>query len=105
MWRTLTDDCHGLIASAVVITAEGRAEREAAKVMAGDGRQVKDDPEIEITLGADKDYDAKEFIDALVQMKVMPHVAQHISGRKSAAPDTLAGTVGYGHLATKDKAH
>ena len=33
-------------------------------------------PEIEITLGADKGCDAKEFIEACVLMNVVPHVSQ-----------------------------
>lgn len=36
MGRTLSDNRRGLIASAVVTTADGYAEREAAKVMIGD---------------------------------------------------------------------
>lgn len=95
MGHTLTDNRHGLIASALVTTADGHAEREAAKVMVGDARQAKDDPEIEITLGADKGYDAKEFIDALQEMNVTPHVAQNTAGRASAVPDEIATTVGY----------
>lgn len=95
MGHTLTDNRHGLIASAMVTTADGHAEREAAKVMVGDARQAKDDPAIAVTLGADKGYDAKEFIDALQGMQVTPHVAQNTAGRKSAVPDAIAGTVGY----------
>jgi IS5 family transposase len=95
MGHTLTDNRHGLVANAVVTTADGHAEREAAKVMVGDARRAKDDPEIEITLGADKGYDAKEFIDALQEMKVTPHVAQNTAGRRSAVPDEIATTVGY----------
>jgi hypothetical protein len=33
MGHTLSDNRHGLIASAMVTTADGYAEREAAKVM------------------------------------------------------------------------
>ena len=40
MGRTLTDNRHGLIASAMVTTADGHAEREAAKVMVGDAGAV-----------------------------------------------------------------
>lgn len=103
MGHTLSDNRHGLIASAMVTTADGFAEREAAKVMIHDAVQVKGDPEIEITLGADKGYDAKEFIDALAQLKVTPHVAQNTSGRKSAVPYAIAGTVGYGISQQKRK--
>jgi transposase len=95
MGHTLSDNRHGLIASAVVTIADGYAEREAAKVMIRDAVQVQGDSEVEITLGADKGYDAKEFIDALAQMKVTPHVAQNTSGRSSAVLDAIASTAGY----------
>ena len=96
MGHTLTDNRHGLVVSAVVTQADGYAEREAAKAMINDARQALpgDDP-ITITLGADKGYDAKEFIDALQEMNVLPHVAQNKSGRQSAVPDRIAGSEGY----------
>lgn len=95
MGHTLSDNRHGLIASAMVTKADGFAEREAAKTMISDARQALGDDEREVTLGADKGYDAKEFIDACVEMKVTPHVAQNTSGRKSAVPDEIAQTEGY----------
>ena len=67
MGHTLSDNRHGLIANAMVTIADGHAEREAAKVMIHDAVQAKGDSKIEITLGADKGYDAKEFIDALMK--------------------------------------
>ena len=94
MGHTLSDNRHGLIASAVVTTADGYAEREAAKVMIADAKQVADE-EAQITLGADKGYDAAEFIDALTQLKVLPHVAQNTSNRKSAVPEQITGSDGY----------
>lgn len=95
MGHTLSDNRHGLIASAVVTTADGYAEREAAKVMINDARQALGDPEREITLGADKGYDAQEFIDTCIELGVTPHVAQNKSGRKSAVPDAIAQSEGY----------
>ena len=95
MGHTLSDNRHGLIASAVVTTADGYAEREAAKVMVSDARQALGAPEREVTLGADKGYDAQEFIDACIAMNVTPHVAQNKSGRKSAVPDAIAQSEGY----------
>ena len=68
MGHTLTDNRHGLIANAVVTTADGHAEREEAKAkakaMIHDASQAAGDAKAEITLGADKGYDAQEFIDA-----------------------------------------
>ena len=103
MGPTLSDNRHGLIASAMVTPADGHAEREAAKAMISDARQALGDDEREITLGADKGYDAKEFIDACVAMKVTPHVAQNTSGRKSAVPDEIAQTEGYATSQRKRK--
>jgi len=37
-----------------------------------------------ITLGADKGYDSREFIAALRERRVTPHVAQNESGSRSA---------------------
>ena len=56
-----------------------------------------------LTLGADKGYDAAEFIKALQDMKVTPHVAQNKSNRKSAVPDEIASTEGYGISMQKRK--
>lgn len=95
MGHTLSDNRHGLIASAVVTTADGHAEREAAKVMISDARQALGDAERVVTLGADKGYDAQEFIAACLAMNVTPHVAQNKSGRKSAVPEAIALSEGY----------
>lgn len=103
MGHTLIDNRHGLIANAMVTTADGFAEREAAKAMINDARQVPDNPNAEITLGADKGYDAKEFIDALQEMNVTPHVAQNTAGRRSAVPDAIAASVGYAISVQKRK--
>ncbi|WP_042876485.1 IS5 family transposase [Cupriavidus necator] len=95
MGHTLSDNRHGLVVSAMVTNADGHAEREAAKVMLNDARQVTEDLNVEVTVGADKGYDAQEFIQACLEMKVTPHVAQNTSGRRSAVPDAIACSAGY----------
>ena len=95
MGHTLSDNRHGLVVSAMVTNADGHAEREAAKVMLNDARQVTEDLNVEVTVGADKGYDAQEFIQACLEMKVTPHVAQNTSGRRSAVPDAIARSAGY----------
>ena len=92
--HTLSDNRHGLIANARVTPADGHAEREAAKAMITDAVQAVPD-DVQVTLGADKGYDAAEFIEALQEMKVVPHVAQNTSGRRSAVPDEVATSIGY----------
>jgi len=103
MGHALIDNRHGLVTNVMVTKADGYAEREAAKAMINDARQAAKNPEAQITLGADKGYDAKEFIDALQEMNVVPHVAQNTSGRKSAVPDAIAATPGYAISVQKRK--
>jgi transposase len=92
--HTLSDNRHGLIANARVTHADGHAEREAAKAMIADAVQAAPE-DAQVTLGADKGYDAAEFIEALQEIKVIPHVAQNTSGRRSAVPDEVAQSTGY----------
>ncbi len=93
--HTLTDNRHGLVVNARVTYADGHAEREAAKIMINDARQALQDASAEITLGADKGYDAQGFIEACHEMKVTLHVAQNTSGRRLAVADSIASSVGY----------
>lgn len=57
-----------------------------------DARQVNSDGQI--TLGADKGYDAAEFIEALQDIKVTPHI-ENKSAKTSAVPNEIATTEGY----------
>ena len=45
--------------------------------MIHDAKQAAGDAQAEITLSADKGYDAQEFIEDCLEMKVTPHVAQN----------------------------
>ena len=101
--HTLMDNRHGLISDTRVTQADGHCEREAAKAMIQKARAAIDAPEIEITLGADKGYDAKEFIEACVAMNVVPHVSQNTAGRRSAVPDEIAASAGYAISVQKRK--
>lgn len=94
MGHTLTDNRHGLVVNAMVTHADGYAEREAAKVMIKDARRAAP-KSAEVTLGADKGYDAREFVEELGRLGVTPHIAQNKSNRRSAVPDEIAATEGY----------
>jgi hypothetical protein len=48
-----------------------------------------------LTRGADKGYDAQKFIDACLEMDVIPHVPQNTSGRRSVVPDAIVATLCY----------
>lgn len=95
MGHTLMDNRHGLVVNAMVTQADGYAERDAAKTMIRDARQATESADSVVTLGADKRYDAAEFIEALQEMNVVPHVAQNKSGRRSAVPDSIAASDEY----------
>src|SRR5437899_3108115 len=68
----MTENRSGLVVNTQVTTAYGSAECHAGLLMAeqlpGCGR---------VTLGADKGYDQREFVEELRCMGVTPHVAQN----------------------------
>jgi hypothetical protein len=76
----LMENRSGLIVDARLTRVSGHAERLAALDMI---QGVADRP-VTITLGADKGYDAADFVEELRSMNVRPHVAQNKSGRRSA---------------------
>ena len=80
MGHGLMENRHGLLIDACLTLADGHAERVAALHMI---EPHADRPQA-ITLGADKAYDAEDFINELRSMRVTPHVAQNMSGRRSA---------------------
>ena len=73
----LMENRHGLLVDACLTPADGHAERVAALAMI----EPRADRPRAITLGADKAYDAEDFVNELRSMTVTPHVAQNTSGR------------------------
>jgi len=82
---------HTLFVGACLTPAEGHAERVAALHMI----EPRADRPRAITLGADKAYDAEDFVNELRAMKVTPHVAQNTSGRASAIDARTTRHAGY----------
>ena len=80
MGHGLMENRHGLLVDACLTLADGHAERVAALHMI----EPRADRPQALTLGADKAYDAEDFVNELRSMKVTPHVAQNTSGRRSA---------------------
>lgn len=72
MGHVLMENRNGLVVGALLTQATGAAEREAALALV-DGLEAKG----RITLGADKAYDAREFVRDLRARKVTPHVARN----------------------------
>lgn len=69
--HVLMDNRHGLAVDARVTTATSRAEREAALEMVGELKGTK-----RVTLGADKGYDVRGFVEGLRTMSVTAHIAK-----------------------------
>jgi IS5 family transposase len=78
--HVLMENRNGLIVDATLTQATGRAEREAALEMAGQIRGVG-----RISVGADKGYDARDFVAGLRQMNAVPHVAQNTARKGGSA--------------------
>jgi len=91
MGHALMENRNGLIVGAVTTTATGHAERWAAQTLI---EPHADTPQ-SVTLGADKGYDSVDFVVALRDKAVTPHIAQHTNGRRSAIDDGTAGHPGY----------
>jgi IS5 family transposase len=91
MGHVTMENRNGLVVDATLTHATGTAEREAALDMVGrmDGRH-------RITLAADKAYDTADFVAALRDAKVTPHVAQNTTNRRSAIDGRTTHHPGYG---------
>jgi transposase len=87
----LMENRHGLLVDACLTQADGHAERVAALHMI----EPRADRPTAITLGADKAYDAEDFVNELRSMNVTPHVAQNTSGRSSAIDGRTTRHGGY----------
>jgi transposase len=87
----LMENRSGLIVDARLTRVSGHAERLAALDMI---EGVADRPRA-ITLGADKGYDAADFVEELRAINVRPHVARNTSGRRSAIDRRTTRHPGY----------
>ena len=87
----LMENRHGLLVDACLTLAGGHAERVAALHMI----EPRADRPTAITLGADKAYDAEDFVNELRSMNATPHVAQNTSRRSSAIDGRTTRHDGY----------
>lgn len=71
--HVLTENRHGLVVAACVTQSSTKAEREAALAMLDEMKRRA----ARITLGADKAYQEEQFLAALRQRQVVPHVAEY----------------------------
>ena len=89
--HALMENRNGLLVDFRVSEANGRAERDTALFML-----VEELPGSErITVGADKGYDSRDFVDQCRLYGVVPHVAQNTSKRRSAIDERTTRHDGY----------
>jgi transposase len=89
--HVLMENRTGLAVDVLLTHATGTAEREAALIMLDRRPGARH----RLTLGADKNYDTRDFVAACRQRQVIPHVAQNTSGRRSAIDGRTTRHPGY----------
>jgi len=88
--HVVTENRNGLVVDTRLTLASGTAERDAAIEMMGHkpaGRRV--------TLGGDRGYDTRGFIEGLRSLRVTPHVAENTMNRRSAIDGRTTQHEGY----------
>jgi transposase len=93
MGHVTMDNRHGLVVATHYTQATGTAERDAAHTMLQSLR--KNNRLRRFTLGADKNYDTRDFVGKLRALNVTPHVAQNNTRRRSAIDDRTTRHEGY----------
>jgi transposase len=96
--HVLMENRNGLVADVEVLPATGTAERVAALGMVAN--LPGDQP---VTLGADKNYDTKDFVAEVRHLNATPHVAQNNKRRQSAIDGRTTRHAGYERSQQKRK--
>ncbi|MEQ8694265.1 MAG: IS5 family transposase [Gammaproteobacteria bacterium] len=79
--HVLMENRNGLAVDAMVSVADGKSEREAALEM------LARRPGARVTVGADKGYDTRDFIESVRALGVTPHIAQNTTRRGGSGID------------------
>jgi len=88
--HALMENRNGLVVDTRLTLATGTAEREAAvEMLCGVAGRKR------VTVGADKGYDTRGFVEQVRGLQVTPHVAQNVSGRRSAIDGRTVRHEGY----------
>jgi hypothetical protein len=86
--HVLMENRHGLIVNAMLTQADGTAERDAALLMLyrqwRSRRQRRSTP---MSVGADKAYDNRDFVETVREMDFRPHVTQNVTRPGGSAID------------------
>ena len=82
--HVLMENRNGLIVDAMLTQADGTAERDAALLMLH--RQSRQSRRV-MSVGADKAYDTRDFVQTVREMEICPHVAQNLARSGGSAID------------------
>jgi transposase len=87
--HVLMENRHGMIVDALVTQADGTAERDAALLMLhrkwrSRRRRGRRGP---MSVGADKAYDTRDFVQTVREMEIRPHVARNATRSGGSAID------------------
>jgi transposase len=96
--HVVTENRNGLVVDVRTTQATGTAERAAALEMVGNKPAAK-----RVTLGGDRGYDTKGFVEACRESKITPHVAQNDTNRRSAIDGRTTHHDGYAESQRKRK--
>jgi transposase len=87
--HVLMENRNGLIVDAMLTQADGTAERDAAVLMLyRKWRQCRQGQrKVAMSIGADKAYDTRDFVETVRELNIRPHVAQNVKRSGGSAID------------------
>ncbi len=87
--HVLMENRNGMIVDAMVTQADGTAERDAALLMLYRKWRQRRQQQRQgaISVGADKAYDTRDFVETVRELNIRPHVAQNIKRSGGSAID------------------
>lgn len=87
--HVLMENRNGLIVDAMLTQADGTAERDAALLMLyRKWRQRRQGQrKVAMSIGADKAYDRRDFVETVRELNIRPHVAQNVKRSGGSAID------------------
>ena len=90
--HTVVENRNGLVVAAMATQADGMAQRDAGLLMVAD---LTKGGKRRITLGADKGYDTRDFVNTVRELGATPHVTQNNTNRRSAIDERTTRHIGY----------
>jgi IS5 family transposase len=88
--HVLMENRNGLVVDVEINSPSGNAEREAAHEMLRRTRKGR-----RLTVGGDKNFDTRDFVEGCRELNITAHVAQNQSGRRSAIDGRTVSHLGY----------